>query len=63
MNLRESNHRTRDILRAIEGLIGDAMKLPNSWPFVEPVDSRLVPDYYQVKFLKLPNLLLGTVVA
>lgn len=48
MGLRETDHQSRDALRALEPLLRDAMKQENAWPFVQPVDSREVPDYYHI---------------
>lgn len=47
MNLRETDHRTRDALKALEVVIGDSMRQESAWPFVEPVDGKIVPDYHQ----------------
>ncbi|VDN05609.1 unnamed protein product [Thelazia callipaeda] len=48
MSLRDSNSRTRDSLRDCELLISEAMRQQSSWPFLRPVEARIVPDYYQI---------------
>ncbi|XP_059156185.1 bromodomain adjacent to zinc finger domain protein 1A-like isoform X2 [Physella acuta] len=35
-------------LRAAEELINELIKHEDSWPFLKPVDKKLVPDYYNV---------------
>ncbi|VDK51896.1 unnamed protein product, partial [Gongylonema pulchrum] len=48
MSLRETDNRTRNALRAFEPLVSEAMRQQFSWPFLKPVDAKVVPDYYQV---------------
>ncbi|VDK76079.1 unnamed protein product [Litomosoides sigmodontis] len=48
MSLRESDSRIRNTLRSFELLISEAMRQQISWPFLKPVDAKVVPDYYQI---------------
>lgn len=46
--LRDADLSSRAKIEALEGLIREAMREPYAWPFLEPVDRRDVPDYYDV---------------
>ncbi|KAK5967106.1 Bromodomain adjacent to zinc finger domain protein 1A [Trichostrongylus colubriformis] len=46
--LRDADLSSRARIEALENLIREAMKEPYAWPFLEPVDKRDVPDYYDV---------------
>ncbi|VDM60546.1 unnamed protein product [Angiostrongylus costaricensis] len=46
--LRDADLTSRARIEALEKLIREAMREPYAWPFLEPVDKRDVPDYYDV---------------
>ncbi|WKX97823.1 hypothetical protein Q1695_013476 [Nippostrongylus brasiliensis] len=46
--LRDADQMARARIEALETLIREAMRQPYAWPFLEPVDKRDVPDYYDV---------------
>lgn len=46
--LRDADLTSRAKIEALEKLIREAMREPYAWPFLEPVDKRDVPDYYDV---------------
>ncbi|KHJ92892.1 Bromodomain protein [Oesophagostomum dentatum] len=46
--LRDSDLASRAKIEELEKLIREAMREPYAWPFLEPVDKREVPDYYNV---------------
>ncbi|KAK6738536.1 hypothetical protein RB195_020564 [Necator americanus] len=46
--LRDADVTSRAKIEELEKLIREAMREPYAWPFLEPVDKREVPDYYNV---------------
>uniref|UniRef100_A0A7I4Y4F8 Bromodomain adjacent to zinc finger domain protein 1A n=1 Tax=Haemonchus contortus TaxID=6289 RepID=A0A7I4Y4F8_HAECO len=46
--LRDADLSSRARIEALENIIREAMKEPYAWPFIDPVDKREVPDYYDV---------------
>ncbi|KAK6058075.1 Bromodomain protein, partial [Cooperia oncophora] len=46
--LRDADLSSRARIEALENIIREAMREPYAWPFLEPVDKRDVPDYYDV---------------
>ncbi|EYC45319.1 hypothetical protein Y032_0432g1357 [Ancylostoma ceylanicum] len=46
--LRDADLTSRAKIEELEKLIREAMREPYAWPFLEPVDKKEVPDYYNV---------------